>query len=251
MASNKSLDPAVQHLAEFLGPKGAEEYFRAVRVCRAASRLTDPSVLIFAESVGRGPARRYFQVLGSTKSVAELTSPSLLAASGVIRSIGAEAALDYFLAAARAPPSGPGDVVGAGAPAPSPDREVPVLTLLDLPTYAGYRAGVLVGLTAAFWGSAFEFGGLRLGAGSSIFPILVSLATWGLVVGAGYVLSGMIARHSSEEFLRHRRQLLNEHGIRWHDCSPTYGECEVCWGSDRQHRDARFDQPQFCRCPSC
>ena len=240
---------SVLGFARSAGSRVAQEYFRAVRTTKAVEALTGEHVLLFAELIGKGPVREYFRAISSTKAVSALTSEGVLRTSGVIRSIGREAALDYFLAVAEAkvapppPPTG-----GRGDAGPSP---VPVLTLLDLPSYDRYRSAGLLGVSAAFWLGAWRWGGSPLGVAGGLPALLVACAAWlGLLLGV-HLLLGAIAERSTEEFVRRRRQLLNEHGIRWHNCAETDPRCELCWSPAHTHEDGRFDDGRFCRCPAC
>ena len=233
------------------GSRFAGEYFHAIRETKSADRLTAEAVLRFAESIGGSAARQYFRVLGSTHAVAELTGEGLLRSEGVIRSIGPDAALDYFLAAAtdhggRSPPP-----LDDGSRAGASPLTVPVLTLLDLPSYGRYRALGLVGVTAAFWAGAWGLAGPPVGSLPEAGLIALFAGAWvALLVGA-HLLLGAIADRTSEEFLRRRRRLLNEHGIRWHDCLADGPGCELCWNADAVHADRRFDYGRWCRCPAC
>jgi hypothetical protein len=81
--------------------------------------------------------------------------------------------------------------------------------------------------------------------------LLTAVGAWAAVLCAVFFLTGMIADRSSEEFLRRRRRLLNEHGIHWHDCLSGDRACPQCWNSAHLHRDERFDYGSFCRCTAC
>ena len=238
-------------LARTLGNRSATEYFRAIRETKAAKELTGEKVLLFAELIGTGPAREYFRAIGSTKAVAELTGEGLLNASGVIRSIGADAALDYFLAVAASgivpPPQGTTDG-GAGS---SRAGGVPVLTLLDIPAYERYRPVGLLGVSALFWGYVWQFAHFSLGAIRGVEGVSLAFGVWVAVLAGAYVLLGSLVERSAEQFLQRRRRLLNEHGIRWHDCLESDRRCEVCWGAGPAHADQRYDYGRFCRCPAC
>lgn len=244
-------DDRILTFARSLGDRVAGNYFRAIRRTKAIAPLTDEGVLLFAESIGRGPANVYFEVLGSTKAVRELTREALFQASGVIRAIGSDAALDYFLAVAenKAVPSSAGD---PEREVPPSDRAtVPVLTLLDIPTYDRYRTVSLLGTSLFFWWYIVQTGGLSLGAFPSLLPLAVAIGAWvGLLCGT-YLLSGVFAERASEQFLQRRRRLLNEHGIRWHDCLATDRRCELCWSPSHTHEDRQYDYGRFCRCPVC
>ena len=236
--------------ARSLGSRVAEDYFRAIRETKSAAELTDEGVLLFAELIGRGPAREYFRVIRSTRAVAELTSESVLKTSGVIRSIGSDAAVDYFLAIA-ATKTVPSPEAGEGGTALPQEAAVPVLTLLDIPTYKGYRSVALLGMSAFFWWYVWQSAGLALGAFRGPVGLSVVLAVWaGLLCGA-YLLLGLIAERSTGQFLERRRRLLNQHGIRWHDCIDTEQRCELCWDAGHTHQDRRYDYGRFCRCPAC
>jgi hypothetical protein len=240
--------PHVLETALAFGGTLAADFFRAVRETGEVARLTADRVLAFAEALGRSCARAYFVALRSTGAVARLTAPGVLQASGVVRSIGEDAALDYFLAAAR---SGPSETShGAATPGASPS-EVPVLTLLDLPSYDRFRPVGLLGVSVVFWWYVWQSAALAVGAFRTPADVALALAGWtGALVGA-YLLMGAMARRSSDQFLARRRQLLNEHGIRWHDCLHGSRGCEQCWRAGRVHEDARFDYGAFCRCPAC
>jgi len=244
-------DVKVLAWVETLGHRAAEDYFRAIRKTKAATALTNEGVLLFAEAIGRVSAQKYFQVIGSTRAVTELTSEKVLDMSGVIRSIGSDAALDYFLAVAarKGEPSlkEPAPVAGSS----TRDGDVPLLALLDIPTYSGYRAAALVGVSAFFWFSLWRLADLTAGGAPLVLEVVAALVAWVVLLGAGHVLVGKIAERSAEEFLKRRRRLLNEHGIRWHDCRETDQRCELCWESDHTHADGRFDFERFCRCPAC
>ena len=245
-------DEKVLTLTHALGGRVAEEYFRAVRETRSATELTDEGVLLFAESIGKGPARQYFQVIRSTKAVAALTRESLLRTSGVIRTIGSDAALDYFLAVATTnvvPPSAPATAEGRKAPAPG--TTVPVLTLLDLPRYDRYRPVALFGMSLVFWVGVWQSANIATFAFQNFVGLSLVLGAWAGLLLSAYLLLGVVAEHSSEEFLQKRRRLLNEHGIRWHDCFATDQRCELCWGAGHTHQDRQYDYGSFCRCPAC
>jgi hypothetical protein len=230
-----------------MGPRVAGEHFRAIHETRAAGALTDEGVLLFAESIGKDAAREYFRVLASTKAVGPLTGKALLEASGVIRSIGKDAALDYFLAAAASSTD-----PASAAPTAGTDRQaVPVLTLLDIPTYGGYRALTMVGGTVSFWWGMWQFAGLGAGPLHGASGLLFLTGAWVGLLAAAYLLSAALAERASEQFLARRRRLLNEHGIRWHDCLDSDRQCEVCWDSHRSHADQSYDYSRFCRCPAC
>jgi hypothetical protein len=244
-------DPHLLTVTGALGSLVARDFFRAIRSTKAVTELTDERVLLFAESIGKGPAREYFRVVGSTKAVGPLTSDSLLDTSGVIRSIGSDAALDYFLATAgmKAVPA-PSDR-DSGPAGPIPGATVPVLTLLDIPTYEGYRYGALLGVSLCFWAYVWQFAGWTLDGLSGVALPAVLLGIWvGILLGA-YALLGVISERSANEFLQRRRRLLNEHGIRWHDCLATDKRCELCWSAGHTHEDLRYDYERFCRCPAC
>ena len=245
-------DMRVMLFVEGEGRKVALDYFRALRRTRAVERLTDEPVRLFAESIGRPCARAYFQVLASTRATSELTSESFLRMAGVIRSIGPDAAIDYFLAAAARPEaeSVAVDRTEKG-PSATGDGGVPVLTLLDIPTYVGYRAAALVGITALFWGAFWWAAPAAYGLSSLLLVVSGGLAAWAVLLAAIYLLVGRIAERSAAEFLHRRRRLLNEHGIRWHDCGTTDRRCPLCWRPDHTHADGRFDCERFCRCPAC
>lgn len=241
--------PGVLGLARVLGSSAAEDYFRAIRTCRAATELTSDPVTVFAEVIGRSCAREYFRVIASTKKVAELTSDRLLRASGVIRAIGSDAALDYFLAAANGRPSPP---ASTGSHPPADDgTAVPVLTLLEIPTYPRLRALALAGVTGLFWWSALRSGLLAFAHGPGLVDLIVALGAWVAVLWGTHLLTGALAERSAEAFVQRRRRLLNEHGIRWHDCLSGDRACPLCWSSGRVHQDERFDYGRFCRCPAC
>ena len=244
-------DEKVLTLTHALGARVAEEYFRAVRETRSVTELTAEGVLIFAESIGRGPARQYFQVLRSTKAVAELTAESLLRTSGVIRAIGSDAALDYFLAVATTNVVPPSPATAGGRSSPAQGTTVPVLTLLDLPRYDRYRPVALFGLSAAFWVGVWQSANIATFAFQNLVSLSLVLGAWVGLLCSVYLLLGVAAEHASEEFLQRRRRLLNEHGIRWHDCFATEQRCELCWGAGHTHRDRQYDYGSFCRCPAC
>jgi len=250
-AVRELLDGRVRSFGERVGRRVSREFFRAVRVTKAVGALTDEDVLIFAEVIGKGPARQYFQVLQTTKAVAELTDPEVLRASGVVRSIGAEAALDYFLAIAAhrgVPPVTSTDGSAGARPTPA---GTPVATLLDIPTFTGYRSLGLLGITGLFWWGAFEFAGAGPELLRTLPGLVVSLGAWAVLLGAGYLVLGAVVGRAQERFLEDRRRLLNEHGIRWHDCRASPPGCGLCWSSPHTHDDRRFDYSRFCRCPAC
>jgi hypothetical protein len=244
-------DPRVLTFAGRWAGRVAGDYFHAIRETRSAARLTHENVLIFAESIGAGPAREYFRVIGSTKAVAALTDESLLGAAGVIRSIGSDAALDYFLAAASASstPSSPG--ASGGGAVPASGWAVPVLTLLDIPHYDRYRPVALLGTSLLFWCGIWGFADLSTFLSQGIVDLLVVVGGWVLLLSAVYLLAGVIAERAGEEFLKSRRRLLNEHGIRWHDCLTTDRRCPACWSAGHTHQDQQYDYERFCRCPAC
>jgi len=238
-------------LARLLGGRVAEEYFRAIRTTRCAAELTSDSVTVFAEVIGRDCASEYFRVITGTRKVAELTSERLLRASSVIRRIGSDAALDYFLAVAATnvvqTPTGP-----TGEREPSPEESgVPVLTLLDIPKYERYRPVALVGASALFWGCVWQAGAVTLSTTQGYVYLLGALCAWVAVLWGTHLFSGVVAERSAEQFVRERRRLLNESGIRWHDCLAGDRKCPLCWGASPTHRDERFDYGRFCRCPAC
>jgi hypothetical protein len=273
-------DPAVLDFASALGPDGAKEYFRllretkaverltaedlrafvrslgarltldylrALRTTRAVPELTAEAFRLFAELIGRGPARVYFRTLESTKAVGALTAPALFRASGVIRSIGADAALDFFLAvaASRKVPEVPGGREDVAA------RTVPVLTLLDLPAYSRFRPAGLAAASVAFWASTWGLGRYSIGPFGGLEGLLFVVGLWAALLAGMYVLLGAIAGRLSEQFLQRRRRLLNEHGIRWHDCLAGDRRCPLCWTPQNVHADRRYDYGRFCRCPAC
>ena len=244
-------DGKVLTLARSLGGRVASDYFRAIRETKAASELTNENVLIFVESIGRGPAKEYFRVIGSTKAVAELTGESLLRTSGVIRGIGSDAALDYFLAVAamKGVPAPPGHLDGSTAPAPS--VTVPVLTLLDIPHYDRYRPVAMLGMSVVFWVGMWQFASLSALLSQGFMDLSIVVSGWVVLLCAAYLLLGVLAERSSEEFLKRRRRLLNEHGIRWHDCLASERRCERCWSAGHTHQDGQYDYGAFCRCPAC
>lgn len=244
-------DLRVLLFAEREGPRIAEEYFRAIRETRAAQPLTGEAVRLFAESIGKPSALAYFRAVGSTRAIRELTDGALLEMAGVVRSIGSDAALDYFLAAADRSSRPSGEAPAAGAPKSLADGGVPVLTLLDIPTYLGYRIASLAAVTACFWSSLFV--AVPLGSGGDPVPLELvgAVAGWAALLTASFFLVGKMAERSGEEFLNRRRRLLNEHGIRWHDCGTTDRRCPLCWRADHTHADGRFDYQRFCRCPAC
>jgi hypothetical protein len=244
-------DPKLFQSVTALGALVAHDFFRAIRVTRSVSALTDDRVLVFAESIGRGTAAEYFRVVGSTKAVGALTSEKLFQTSGIIRSIGRDAALDYFLATANlksAPSTGPSETRD---PVAGADTAVPVLTLLDIPTYAGYRYAGLLAVSSIFWTYIWQFSGFGIGSVSGPLGIGVLIAAWAVVLVGAYLVSGSIAERSTREFLQRRRRLLNEHGIRWHDCRASDSRCPVCWTTERTHADLKFDYERFCRCTAC
>jgi len=244
-------DLRVLLFAEREGPRIAEDYFRAIRETRAAQPLTDEAVRLFAESIGKASAQAYFRAVGSTRAVNELTDRALLGMAGVVRSIGSEAALDYFLAAANGSHRPSNEPSATGVPKSFGDGGVPVLTLLDIPTYTGYRAAALAAVTAFFWTSFVV--AAPGGSGGDLVPLAVvgAVAAWAILLTASFFLVGKMAARSAEEFLNRRRRLLNEHGIRWHDCGATDRRCPLCWRADHTHADGRFDYQRFCRCPAC
>jgi hypothetical protein len=244
-------DPRVLGFARIMGNRVAEDYFWAVRTSRSVTELTSDRVTVFAEVIGKACAREYFRVIASTKKVAELTSERLLRASGVIRAIGSDAALDYFLAVAATsvvptPPESP----RGGGPSSS-DTSVPVLTLLDIPKYDRYRPAALVALTAFFWWGVWQTGMLSLSTIPGRLELVAALGAWVAALVGAHLLTGVLAERSTEEFVRRRQRLLNEHGIRWHDCLSGDRQCPLCWSSARTHQDQRFDYGRFCRCPAC
>jgi len=244
-------DPKVLVLAELLGNRIAEDFFRAVRTTRAVTELTSDHVTVFAEVIGRACAREYFRVITSTQKVAELTSQPLLRASGVIRAIGSDAALDYFLAVAASntvpDPEGRADGRVRGPASTS----VPVLTLLDLPNYHRYRPVAWVGATALFWWGVMQSGAVSLGSSHGELGLGVALGAWVALLCGVHLLLGVVADRAGEQFVRRRQRLLNEHGIRWHDCLAGNRGCPQCWDSAHVHRDGEFDCGRFCRCTAC
>ncbi len=251
MAATELTGEKVLAFARAQGTRLALEYFRAIRETKSVAQLTGDNVLLFAESIGKGPARAYFRAIGSTKAVVELTGRGLLDMSGVIRSIGSDAALDYFLAIATTGVVPPTSRAAEGGNGSDPTAAVPVLTLLDIPTYDGYRSAGLFGASAAFWWGMWQLAYLSPGVPGGLVHVTTALAAWiGLLCGVYFVL-GAIAQRSAEEFLRLRRRLLNEHGIRWHDCIASGARCALCWSAGRTHEDARYDYERFCRCPAC
>ncbi len=244
-------DEKVLTLAHSLGGRVAGEYFRAIRETRSASELTDEGVLLFAESIGKGPAREYFQVIRSTKAVAELTAESLFRTSGVIREIGSDAALDYFLAVATTNVVPPLPGTAETPSAPTTQTTVPVLTLLDIPTVDRYRPVALLGMSVVFWVGVWQSANLASFAFQNLLSLSLVLGAWVGLLCSAYLLLGVIAEHSNAEFLLRRRRLLNEHGIRWHDCFATEQRCELCWGTGHTHQDRQYDYGSFCRCPAC
>ena len=242
-------DARVIEFAESVGGDAAVEFFRAIRETRSVELLTKPAVLLFSELIGPAAARAYFQVLASTRAVGPLTTEGLLGASAVVRSIGAEAALDYFMAAAAARVE-PGPIAVASDPGGT-GASVPVLNLLDLPSYDAYRAVGLLGVTAAFWFCAWPFVRGSALTSQGLVPIGLVVVGWAAVLGLSYVLLATIVQRLAEQFLDRRRRLLNEHGIRWHDCQQGDRTCPLCWSSGRAHEDEQFDLARFCRCPAC
>lgn len=244
-------DTRVLAVATLLGDRVAQEYFRAIRVSRSVAELTSDPVTIFAEVIGKDCAREYFRVIASTKKVAELTNERLLRASGVIREIGSDAALDYFLAAAATSvvPSVSGSAKGEVSS--TADTTVPVLTLLDIPNYRRYRPIALVGMTALFWWGVWQTGLAGLITTPGEVALVAAAGAWGAMLWGTQLLTGVLAERSVDEFVRRRRRLLNEHGIRWHDCLSGDRNCPLCWSSSRTHQDGRFDYGRFCRCPAC
>ena len=237
--------------AEALGREVAADYFRALRETRSTAELTDDGVLLFAESIGKGPAREYFRVVGRTRAVGALTAVNVLKASAVVRAIGSDAALDYFLAIASAPPATSSPASGGPASGPVPDASVPVLTLLDLPTYGRYE-GAALAVTAGLSGWAlWQFAGPTLAGLPALLGVGFALGVWAASLLGVYLLLDGIAERSSDEFLKRRRRLLNEHGIRWHDCLAGEPRCELCWSEGPTHDDGKFDYGRFCRCPAC
>jgi hypothetical protein len=237
--------------ARTLGSSVAIDYFRAIRESRSPTELTDENVTLFAELIGKSAAREYFRVIGGTRKVAELTSSRLLRASGVIRAIGSDAALDYFLAVAASGVTPPLPESSARKGATTDEVSVPLLTLLDIPAYERYRPAALLGTSVLFWLGVGQFGGLSLGTSPGWVDLATILAAWGLLLGGVYLLVGVISERSSEEFLKRRRRLLNEHGIHWHDCLAGEQRCPLCWGANHTHEDLKFDYGRFCRCPAC
>ncbi len=244
-------DGNVLTLASSLGSRVAADYFRAIRETKAAAALTNENVLLFAETIGRGPAKEYFRVIESTKAVAALTTEGLLRMSGVIRAIGSDAALDYFLAvaAAKVVPLPTGTAESGSVPAPA--TTVPVLTLLDIPTYDRYRPLGLLSVSVLFWVGLWQFASITTVASQGLAELSVAVTAWVALLCAGYLLLGVLAERSGEEFLKRRRRLLNEHGIRWHDCFATEQRCELCWSAGHTHEDRQYDYGRFCRCPAC
>jgi len=102
-----------------------------------------------------------------------------------------------------------------------------------------------------FWWYAFQFARLPAGGPGGWTGIALAVGGWLALLGGAYLLMGALVGRSSELFLERRRRLLNEHGIRWHDCLATDRHCERCWAPDRTHRDLRYDCERFCRCPAC
>lgn len=238
--------------ARALGREPAREYFRAIRETGAVEKLTSESVRLFVESVGRSPAVEYFRVLARTKAVGPLTSPRVLGAAGVIRSIGRDAALDYFLAAvttSAAPGAAAEPSAGSGA---SEDASVPVLTLLDLPRYGRYQPVALVAASASFWIGLWRFSSIFAGGSAGAWGLPLAFAAWIALLGGAYLLLRLVSQQLTDQFVATRRRLLNEHGIRWHDCRESGARCPVCWNvTGSLHRDEQFDYEGFCRCPAC
>ncbi len=243
-------DPDVLRFAQTIGESVAVEYFRAIRETKSPIPLTDANVRAFAESIGKGPATVYFLAIRSSRAVAPLTAERLLRAPGVIRAIGRDAALDYFLAAASAPAAAV-ESGAAGANGPPARGTVPVLTLLDFPRYDRYRWLGLVGLTVAFWTCTLPWIGRGVGTPLSASSIGLVAGVWvALLVGA-YLLLGMMVERAGNEFVRRRRRLLNENGIRWHDCLSTDRRCAMCWANPLTHESGKYDNEHFCRCNHC
>ena len=240
--------PRVLEGALSFGGALAADFFRAVRETGEVERMTGDEVLAFTAAIGPSCARAYFAALRSTRAVVELTTPGVLRASGVVRSIGEGAALDYFLAAAQ---GGRPEAGGRARPKGPESSEVPVLTLLDLPDYDRFRPIGLLGVSVVFWWYVWQSSTLALGSLRSPAEIGLALAGWTGALVVAHLLMGAMARRSGEQFLAQRRQLLNEHGIRWHDCLRGDRGCELCWRTDRTHEDGRFDYGAFCRCPAC
>ena len=226
-----------------LGSEVAEGFFRSIRATNAARELTDNRVLAFAEAIGKDCAQEYFRVVTSTKKVTELTSERVLRASGVIRNIGSDAAIDYLLAAASSEAT-------VGPPAAPGSGTVPVLTLLDIPRYDRLRPVALLGVSVPFWLGAWQAGSV-VGGSAGFGSLALALGGWLALLGIVYLLTGALAERSTEQFLKRRRRLLNEHGIRWHDCFAGDRRCELCWTADHRHQDSRFDYGPTCRCPAC
>lgn len=240
-------EPGFREFVRSLGERLACDYLRAVRTTRAVAVLTGEDVRLFSELIGKASSRAYFRTIASTGSIGPLTSPALFRTSGVIRAIGAEPALDFFLAVARTRevPQVPDDGRDPGT------GVVPVVTLLDLPSYDRLRPAGLAAATAAFWASAWQVGRFAIGPVGGPAGVGLAFAAWaGLLVGL-YLLLGAIVAHVSDQFLQRRRRLLNEHGIRWHDCLAGDQRCPLCWTSAKTHEDRRFDYGRFCRCPAC
>jgi len=250
-ALSELTDDGVLGMARLLGARVAEEYFRAVRTTRNVAALTSDGVTVFAEVIGRACAREYFRVVTSTKKVAELTSERLLRASWVIREIGSDAALDYFLAVAATNVVLTPARAGEDGQTELEESSVPVLTLVDLPKYQRYRPIALAGATALFWWGAWQSGAVALATNLGVAGLLAVVGAWAFVFWGALLVTGMMADRSTEQFVRDRRRLLNESGIRWHDCLSGDRQCPICWAASRTHRDERFDYGRFCRCPAC
>ena len=243
-------DPDILRFLQSMGKAVALEYLRSIRETKSPGPLTDPNVRAFAEAIGKAPAEEYFRAIRSTRAVAALSAERLLRAPGVIRAIGRDAALDYFLAAASAPSNPPSSAppeLGTLSTAGS----MPVLTLLDIPRYGWYRALGLFGLCATYWVCVLPWsgGGMRAALSPGTFGLVVG--AWIAVLIGGYLLLGMIADRAGGEFVRRRRRLLNENGIRWHDCLATDRCCEICWADPSTHRRGLYDNERFCRCSHC
>jgi hypothetical protein len=241
----------VLEFAKVIGKDAAGDCFRAVRNTKAVKELTNDNVFVFAESIGKKAAREYFRVIERTKAVAQLTAESVLDTSGVVRSIGSDAAVDYFLAIADMGAVSAATAVGEQGAVPTHEDAIQVLSTVDIPTYNGQRAVGLLGMSVFFWFAMWQYANLTIGASQGLIIIVVAIAAWAAVLYVGNMVLGTIAERSVDQFVERRRRLLNEHGIPWHDCLAGDQKCRYCWSEGHHHNDDRYDYGRFCRCLAC
>jgi hypothetical protein len=237
--------------AKTIGNIAAEDCFRAIRKTKAVAELTSDNVFVFAESIGRNAAKEYFRVIESTKAVAQLTAESVLDTAGVVRAIGSDAAVDYFLAIGESKVEDSSAGMAKDASSPTHEATVQILSTLDIPTYNGHRVLGLLGLSAFFWFYVFQYAGLGIGVSRGLLDLAIVAGVWACMLYIANFLLGTIAQRSIEQFVQRRRRLLNEHGIPWHDCLAGDKQCRYCWSTGHSHADDRYDYGRFCRCLAC